>query len=257
MTAQEQQQYSKTWHQFQLKKENQFTKKFEKALKLQVEAYIKTQDLMSVPAFPIYTVLTELYTTVGPQWARMVRMDTNEKALGQMSFNEQIVQLMQQYYGIDLLNDAQGITEYTRQVIMKVLQQAAQEGWGIDEIVRQLTASSELGGMRARRIARTETVTAANGAAMIYAQTSMNVMDKIWIAATDNRTRQDHVIVNGTKLPIDEPFQLASGSVEMMQPGARQQPNGLNVPADQVVNCRCAVGFRARRDANGKIIRRV
>lgn len=257
MTPQEQKRYSKIWHQFQLKKENLYTKKFEKALKVQVEAYIKTQDLMAIPAFPIYDVLLNLYTTVAPQWVRMVRMDSNEKAMGQMSINEQIVLLMQQYYGIDLLNDAQGITEYTREVITRILQTAAVEGWSIDEIVRQIRMSTELGPMRARRIARTEVVTAANGAAMIYANTSMNVMDKIWISAEDNRTRPDHRSIDGTKIPIKQPFLLGAEEIQMMQPGARQQPNGLSVPASQVVNCRCAVAFRARRDANGKIIRRV
>jgi uncharacterized protein with gpF-like domain len=165
---------------------------------------------------------------------------------------------MRQYYGIDLLNDAQGITDYTKQVIAKILSQAAQEGWSFDEIVRQLRVAPELTDMRARRIARTETVTSSNQAAMLYAQTSGNLMEKIWIAVRDQRTRHDHSVVDGKKLPIDEPFLLNNakvGPVLMMQPGARNQSNGLAVPASEVVNCRCTVAFRAKRDSNGRIIR--
>ena len=113
--------------------------------------------------------------------------------------------------------------------------------------------------MRARRIARTETVTAANGAAMIYAQNSGNEMEKIWIAVKDNRTRHDHRQIDGNRQSIEEPFTLVSpkyGDVFMMQPGVRQQSNGLPVPAAEVVNCRCTVAFRAKRDSQGRIIRR-
>jgi len=32
--------------------------------------------------------------------------------------------------------------------------------------------------------------------------------------------------------------------VQMMQPGVRQQPNGLPTPANEVVNCRCVLGYK-------------
>jgi uncharacterized protein with gpF-like domain len=185
------------------------------------------------------------------------------KATGQMGFNERIVELMRQYYGIDLLNDAEDITAYTKEVIQKILSDAAMTGASFDDIVRQITTSSELGPMRARRIARTETVTAANGAAMIYAQTSGNVMEKIWISVKDKRTRHNawanHVTIDGTTIDINEPFNLKSqklGDIQMMQPGVRKQPNGLAVPAAEVVNCRCVVAFQSKRDSHGRIIRR-
>jgi hypothetical protein len=262
MTQQEQNKYYYEWHKFQQRYEKYYEKKFVKALKIQVAAFIKTQDIMSIPSFPIYTVLVDLYKTVGTRWARVARVSMT-KATGQMSFNEQIVELMRQYYGIDLLNDAEDITAFTKQVIQNVLSDAALTGASFDDIVRQLTSSTELGAMRARRIARTETVTAANGAAMVYAQTSGNVMEKIWISVKDKRTRHNlwanHKTIDGTTIDINEPFNLKSqklGDIQMMQPGVRNQPNGLAVPASQVVNCRCVVAFQAKRDRQGRIIRR-
>jgi hypothetical protein len=262
MTQQEQNKYFYEWHKFQQRYEKYYEKKFVKALKIQVAAFIKTQDIMSIPSFPIYTVLVDLYKTVGTRWARVARVSMT-KATGQMSFNEQIVELMRQYYGIDLLNDAEDITAFTKEVIQRVLSDAAITGASFDDIVRQLTSSTELGAMRARRIARTETVTAANGAAMVYAQTSGNVMEKIWISVKDKRTRHNawanHKTIDGATIDINKPFNLKSqklGDIQMMQPGVRKQPNGLAVPASQVVNCRCVVAFQAKRDSQGRIIRR-
>ena len=265
MTQQEQNKYYYEWHKFQQKYEKYYEKKFAAALKVQVAAFIKTQDIMAIPSFPIYTVLNDLYKTVGTRWARVARvsMTKADEVSGRMGFNERIVELMRQYYGIDLLNDAEDITTYTKQVIQGILSDAALTGASFDDIVRQITSSSELGAMRARRIARTETVTAANGAAMLYAQTSGNVMEKIWISVKDKRTRHNawanHKTIDGTVKDIEEPFLLKSqklGDILMMQPGVRNQPNGLAVPASQIVNCRCVVAFQSKRDRQGRIIRR-
>lgn len=260
MTRAEQSAYWRKWNRFQQKYERIYERKFVKALQAQVDAFIKYQDINLVPMYPIYDTLLNMYKTIGPAWAGQARTESL-KADGQMGFNERIVELMRQYYGIDLLNDAAGITEYTKEVIRKVLADAAQNGWGFERIVQELRTNSELSSMRARRIARTETVTSANGAAMIYAMTSGNKMEKIWIAVKDQRTRHDHRVADGKRLPIEQPFTLASakyGDITMMQPGVRKQgPNssGDPVPAAEVVNCRCTVAFKAMRDSNGRIIR--
>jgi hypothetical protein len=149
---------------------------------------------------------------------------------------------MRQYYGIDLLNDAEGITEYTREVIQDVLSAAATSGISFDEIVRQLETSTELSAMRARRIARTEVVSAANTASLINAQETDVPMVKIWLAVDDKRTRRSHRFVDDQTVPLDTPFNV--GGVQMMQPGVRKQPSGLSVPASEVVNCRCVLGYK-------------
>lgn len=260
MTKAEQSAYWRQWNRFQQKYERIYERKFVKALQMQVDAFIKYKDINLVPMFPIYDILVSLYQTVGPQWARVTRTES-VKATGQMGFNERIVELMRQYYGVDLLNDAEKINDYTKEVIGKVLAQAAELGWSFEQIVAELRTNSELSIMRARRIARTETVTSANGAAMIYAMTSGNKMEKIWIAVKDQRTRHDHRVADGKRLPIEEPFTLQSpkyGDITMMQPGVRKQganSSGDSVPAGEVVNCRCVIAFKAMRDQDGKLIR--
>ena len=262
MTNKEKQDYLFKWNKFQQRYEKYFEKKFVKALDIQVNAFIKTQDIMAIPSFPIYTTLLQLYKTVGPLWAKVVKVD-GIKADGRMGFNEEIIALMQEYYGIDLLNDAEDISTYTREIIQKTLIQAASEGWSIADVVRKIKNNPELGPMRARRIARTETVTAANGAAMIYAKKSGYQMDKIWLSIQDKRTRHNqwanHYTIDGLTVPYEEPFKLESkklGDIYMQQPGVRTQENGLPVPASEVVNCRCTVAFKAKRDNQGRIIKR-
>ena len=251
MTKAEQRLYWIKWSRFQQRYEKAFTNKFRAALQTQVKAYIKTRDLMSIPTFPIYNYMSQLYNTVGPAWAKVVMANTPKQ--GRMGFNEEIIALMKQYYNIDLLNDAELMTAYSREVIARVLSKGADEGWSIDKITEELLMHPEFGRMRAMRIARTETITAANGAAMLYAQKSDLILDKMWIAVKDKRTRHSHKGVDGAVVGFDQPFNV--GGAEMMQPGVRVQPNGLPVPAEQIVNCRCTVAFIPKRDENGRLLR--
>lgn len=241
MTPAEKKLYLYKWDRFQKRYERIYTTKFRAALKQQVQSQFSRGY---ITAAPIYEVLQDLYKTVGPLWANQTRLNIKRqqvKARMPMGFSDRIVELMKQYYGIDLFNDAETITEYTRKIIADILTEATTTGASFNDIVRSLESSTELGAMRARRIARTETVTAANGAAVINAK-EMNVpMNKIWLSIDDNRTRYSHRVVDNATVPLDSTFNV-NGTM-MDQPGIRFQPNGLEVPSKEVVNCRCTVAF--------------
>ena len=217
-----------------------------------MQQYIRTRH---ITAEPIHKVLVDLYKTVGGLWANQTRLHVKKqvKARMPMGWNERIVDLMKQYYGIDLLNDAELMTRTTRELIVKVLSDAAVSGISFDEIVRHLTTDPNFTAMRARRIARTETVTAANGAAMINAQETGLKYKKEWIAIEDKRTRHNHKEVDGTIIDINTAYNV--GGELMMQPGVRTQTNGLEVSEANFINCRCTQGFIAQRDAAGRLIR--
>jgi SPP1 gp7 family putative phage head morphogenesis protein len=241
MTAAEKRLYHYKWDRFQKRQERIFTVKFRKALKEQAR---QQATLGYISSAPIYEVLVDLYKTVGTLWANETRLQVKRqqvKARMPMGFSQRIVDLMRQYYGIDLLNDAELMTVYSREVIVNVLSDAALSGASINEIVRTLEKSPGFDQMRARRIARTETVTAANGAAVIHAKESGFAKNKIWLSVNDKRTRHSHRMIDDAKVLIDEPFNV--NGTQMMQPGVRKQPNGLAVPASEVVNCRCTVAF--------------
>ena len=237
MTREEKSAYLRKWHRFQQRYENMYTPKFKAALRKQVQQYASRREINSGP---IYEVLLDLYKTVGPVWAAVTGVH-RMKARMPMGFSARIVELMRQYYGIDLLNNAEQITQYTRDVIANILSDAALTGASINDIVRALEASPELGAMRARRIARTETTAAANTASLINAKETGVPMRKIWLAVNDNRTRHSHRNIDETKIPIDDAFNV--NGTQMMQPGVRTQPNGMTVPGSEIVNCRCTLGY--------------
>lgn len=237
MTREEKSAYLRKWHRFQQRYENMYTPKFKAALRKQVQQYASRREINSEP---IYEVLLDLYKTVGPVWAAATGVH-RMKARMPMGFSARIVELMRQYYGIDLLNNAEQITQYTRDVIANILSDAALTGASINDIVLALEASPELGAMRARRIARTETTAAANTASLINAKETGVPMRKIWLAVNDNRTRHSHRNIDETKIPIDDAFNV--NGTQMMQPGVRTQPNGMTVPGSEIVNCRCTLGY--------------
>lgn len=256
MTPADRTAYKLKWHKFQQRYEDIYTGIFKAALQKQVHQYMQRQSVMDISPEPIHKALTSLYKTVGPLWAAYTgihKVQRELKALMPMGFSERIVELMRQYYGIDLVNDAELMTRTTRELIAQVLSDAALSGASFDMIVRTLTTHPEFSDMRARRIARTETVTAANGAAIVNAKESGLLMKKEWIAIEDKRTRHSHREVDGTIIALDEAYNV-NGSL-MMQPGVRTLVNGLPTPAGEVVNCRCTQGFIAQRDRAGRLIR--
>ena len=209
-----------------------YAPKINKALKAQVQQYIHTKDVLYVRSGGLYAVLLDLYKQTGSVWARHSRtLYRQAKATGQMGFSERIVTFMQQYFGFDLLNDAEGITNTTKRLIQEVLSEAALQGWSFDEIVNRLEAP-DFTAKRARLIARTETVNAANAGSMANLRAA-GAAKKIWIAARDNRTRPHRREVNQTIIGIVELFKV--GDSLMSHPGSKEGS------AAEVCNCRCAV----------------
>lgn len=237
MTIEQQKELWYKFHRFIKRYEAIYAPKFNAGLKEQINQYIELGTVTAIDASPLYPILVDLYGTVGYQWAH--KSDVHRRTLKSrqpMGFSERIVELMRQYYGIDLLNDAEGLTQTTREQIQRVLSQAAELGWSFDEIVKKLQ-SPDLTKARSCLIARTETVTAANGAAYINAKETGLKLNKIWIAAYDHRTRRDHREINQHVVAMDEFFNV--GGSAMLAPGDRSNGAG----ADQICNCRCCVAF--------------
>lgn len=96
---------------------------------------------------------------------------------------------------------------------------------------------------QAERLVRTETTAAANFAQKEAANTIFPgvTKDKVWIAAFDDRVRDNHAAVNGNKVKENDPFIV--GGMEMMFPG---DPAG---GAAEVINCRCSHYYIPRENA--------
>lgn len=231
MTPQQQHDFWLKFHRFQMQYELLYTPKINKVLKAQVQQYITTKDTINITSAPLYGILIDLYKTTGTAWAWNTRGLLSKKATGQMGFSERVISIMQQIFGFELLNDAENITQTTIRLIQEVLSEAAIEGWSFDQIVKKLVAP-DFTAKRARLIARTETVNAANAGSIANLQYA-GATKKIWIAARDNRTRPHHKEVNQTVIGINERFKV--GDDLMLHPGDKSGS------AANVCNCRCAV----------------
>lgn len=106
---------------------------------------------------------------------------------------------------------------------------------------------------QAWRIARTETTSAMNTAAMVSSDVSGLVMEKVWYTYRDSRVRDTHRAMEGKVIPSKELFTLPSG-VKMRFPGDKTAIGRSKDVAGDLINCRCSVSHRAKLDENGLFI---
>lgn len=100
---------------------------------------------------------------------------------------------------------------------------------------------------QALRIARTETTSASNFSALHSASESNIELTKEWISVKDDRTRLDHTFENGQVVDFDAPFQMADGSL-------LSYPGDIKAKPSQIINCRCTIAFKGKRDSEGMLI---
>lgn len=158
-------------------------------------------------------------------------------------YNEEWVRMILAYFQRHLLEKAViGVSNTTRERILRILNLATTEGWSNDQIIKELSDLTEIRN-RARMIVRTETVRAANYGVLLGADKYEYEVEKEWIAVNDNRTRHSHANVDGQKRETDEKF--ANGLLF---------PGDPNAPANEVCNCRCSMAMVAKRDSRGRLI---
>lgn len=111
------------------------------------------------------------------------------------------------------------------------------EGGASNEVLRnELINIGQFSEFRADVIARTEVQFAYSNGNWQAGQAlgEFGPVEKEWLAASDGRTRRSHANINGTRLPINQPFQMSSGA-QMMY------PHDPSAPARETVQCRCVL----------------
>ena len=68
------------------------------------------------------------------------------------------------------------------------------------------------------------------------------IVDKIWIAAHDSRTREAHLDLDGQQVPEDESFESSLGKIEY--------PGDPDAAPANTYNCRCSLGYKVVGFAN-------
>lgn len=259
MTPEEKHNYLRRFQKFQQGREKFFAPLFNEVLHKQYLTFTShVKHIGQLPALDkidsgaMAILLKDIYVDAATVYGDKIRIDLKrEKGRMPIGFSERIRELITEYYKTDILNMAEDITNTTKDLIREVFTNAYEQGLGIDDIIVQLEGT-DLSKIRARTIARTETVTAANKGAIIVAKETGLLMNKEWLATIDKRTRHDHSRANGQIVPIDDYFNV--GGFNMAQPGDIGGKDGQpKTPAKERINCRCTVlPIPVRR--NGKLV---
>ena len=243
----------------------QYSPKFKKELQNQVNTYCRTLDYNAISDKAIKKTIQKLHLAMGVKMAQISSKVVKRSVKGHYEalevksaetdlFSYTILQYLQTQ-GLDQL--AADITNTTKDQIRRYLVQSAEQNLTLPETIVLLRGAG-ITDYRAELIARTETGRAANIGSMVGATSTGLVTVKEWIAAKDNRTRRiprdqfDHLNMDGTKIPMDATFKLQNkkGGFDFML-----HPCDSSGSAADVCNCRCTLGYEAKRDKNGKLLK--
>ena len=143
-------------------------------------------------------------------------------------------------YGLELCRD---MNNTTKKKLRKALSESIDRG---EDLRKQVNALLEVADdtfaedkkARATLIARTESCSTMNAGAMeLYKSEGVNY--KEWISVQDDRTRDSHLLMDGTVVPVTDKFEVPATS---QTEGAWMDYAGdPSAPAGQVCNCRCTV----------------
>ena len=190
---------------------------------------------------PIEKLFGQIYVSVGGYFAN--EEFSRLKGLKRKS-EETWYEEMMDYVRLYCAKKVTSITMTSRELMEKLIQgaidQAVSEGLGAsataDYIIKALRKEGAvLNKWRALRIARTEVMTASNRGALVGG-IEAGATKKYWIATYDNRTRDTHKVMESQnpKL-VDEDFLVG------LYPASG--PGDSRLPAEEVINCRCALAL--------------
>lgn len=193
----------------------------------------------------------EIYRTIGFDYGNRIKKTLEKTRKDNILFNDellkQILLFLSNEGGIKIVSVRNTLVSDIVQQIQITLEK---QGTVIDlqnAIYNVIGNPAKFYKWQALRIARTETTSASNFSAYETAKNSDYFLTKEWIAATDDRTRHDHRIENGQIVDFELPFKMADGS-EMDYPG------DIKAKPSQIINCRCTLAFKGKRDAEGMLI---
>jgi len=208
--------------------------------------------------------IERLYGVVGTRHANEVTRGLRKEPKIQkkgFGFNEEWVKFIQEYLRLHLIeNITFDVTATTRDYMLRVIQKSISEGWGVDETVRELRGSG-FADFQSARIVRTEVNTAANVGVIAAGETYDYEMQKEWIAIHDNRTRgvnpkdhANHIALDGVTIDFNDYFVDPRNGVRLFQPGDPKAIGSSKDKAASIINCRCNMALKPKRDSRGRLI---
>ena len=201
----------------------------------------------------VYSMYRELYETIGITHGNRINSELEKVKKANVLFNEALLREILLFLSTD------GGVKITsvRDTLASDIISSIQKGLGdnativdLQNVIHALISKSQsFYKWQALRIARTETTSASNFAAIKAAEESDLAMQKMWISVQDNRTRItpfDHLDMNGVKQDLEKPFFVGGQNI--------QYPGDIKASPGNVINCRCTIAFIPKRDADGMLI---
>jgi hypothetical protein len=242
--------YSDYWHEHEAKRmqmEPGAVSEFRRAFSKQIATFTtalsqsgrvdagSTLLTLYITPEPMQIAYRNVYRSIGLQFANR----SYNRIMGAKK-NEILENNWFMYFDNWVMNNAGdmivGINETTRNLLRTVLVNANQEGLGVFETINAIMQVwPEIERYRAERIARTESVTAANLGSIQGAEATGLALNKRWVATMDNRTRDAHLEADGQTVAMHSDFVINGESAEY--------PGDPSLSAGERINCRCTQIF--------------
>lgn len=137
-------------------------------------------------------------------------------------------------------NRLSGIGDFLWGNARNALVEGMERGESIGDLSRRVRDSLSVSQRRAETISRTEVIGASNKSSIEVIRATGLVSNKKWIATFDDRVRMSHLEAHDQTVSISDMFSVGDDSLD--HPG---DPNGA---PEEVINCRCAMGYDVTGD---------
>ncbi len=237
-----------------------------KSLKGATENNYKDKVKKGITEKAVFDVILSLYTVVGTAQGKKILQGIENNTITLKAVNPlfgklfaEAVLLYLQTYGGDKIKT---MTQTFIDAVIQFLGDKIASGEPLNRTIHDLEDNfgdkTGLYYWQLERISRTETASASNYASWKALESDRLIIDKVWIATNDHRTRDgdskneyDHIEMDGVTLPKDVLFKVQNqnGDIdEIMYP-----VDPIGHPSN-TINCRCTIAPKPRRDKNGKLI---
>ena len=208
---------------------------------------------VSIMREDIVKMYRELYETIGIDYGNKINSQLEKTKKANVLFNNELLKEILLFLSIDGGVRITSVRDTLVADVIKSIQKSLGENGTVIDLRNAIQSIIEKNQTfykwQSLRIARTETTTSSNFAAIKTAEQSDLVLDKVWISVQDNRTRitpYDHFDMNDQKQELEKPFFVGGENI--------QYPGDANASAGNVINCRCTIAFVPKRDADGMLI---
>ena len=224
--------------------------------KLPKNASLYTYEMevdVSIMHEDILKMYRELYQTIGIDYGNKINNQLEKTKKANVLFNNELLKEILLFLSSDGGVRITSVRDTLVADVIKSIQKSLGKNGTVIDLRNAIQSIIEKNQTfykwQSLRIARTETTTSSNFAAIKTAEQSDLVLDKVWISVQDNRTRitpYDHFDMNDQKQELNKPF--FAGGENIMYPG------DTKASAGNVINCRCTIAFVPKRDADGMLI---